>query len=134
MDANTQTMDANVQRMESQMDANMQMLKAGQEEMKAELVKVKGEMQAMDWKMAPVRGGTTESRGGVEVWRTAVETGEVEGTSDAAIVKSETDKLEQGMTEIITETQDLEIVTGTQGERERGKDELHEIKEEHTHT
>ena len=69
----------------------------------------------------------------MEVVQTAMTTGEVEVKSDAAIIKSETDNLEQGMTDIITEMQDLEIVTGTQGEIEWGKDELHEIKEEHTH-
>ena len=59
-----------------------------------------------------------------------METGKVEGTSDVTIIGGETGKLEQGMTEIITETQDLEIMTETQKSKEGN--ELHEIKAEHT--
>ena len=104
MDANTQTMEANAQEMkgnmqtmEERMGCNMQMLKAGQEEIKAELVKVKCEMQTMDWKMAPARGGVTESRGSATAVRTAMETGKVEGMSDAVIIKGEMCKLGQGI-------------------------------------
>ena len=125
--------NGNMQNLGSRMDVNMQMLKAGQEEIKAELVKVRGEMQAMDWKMAPARGGMTESRGSVEVCRTAVETGEVEGTSDAALIKGENYKLGQDL-EIVKEMRELkEGLTETQREIERVKDELNQVKEEHTH-
>ena len=48
-------------------------------------------------------------------------TGKVEVTSDVTIIKGETCKLGQGMTEIIIETQELEEVN-----------ELYEIKEVHT--
>ena len=123
MNGNIQSMGIN---MENRMDVNMQMLKAGQEEMKAELVKVKGEMQTMNRKMADEtstpRGEMTESRGSVGAVWTAMETGKVEVTSDATIVKGETGKLGQGMTEIIKETQ-----------QSKEGDGLHETKEEHTH-
>ena len=64
----------------------------------------------------------TESRGSVEAVWTAMTTGKVEVTSDATIIKGETGKLGQGMTEIIKETQ-----------QSKEGDGLHETKEEHTH-
>ena len=99
--ANMQEMKGEMQNMGISLQAQM---KAGQEEMKAELAKVKGEMQTMNWKMAvrisTPNGETTESRGSVDVVQTAMTTGEVDTTSDDAIIKGETHKLEQGMTEI----------------------------------
>ena len=59
------------------------------------------------------------------VW-TAMETGKVEVTSDATIIKGETCKLGQ----VETKSQELKEVTEMQ--KSKHGDELHETKEEHT--
>ena len=71
------------------------------------------------WHLHDARVETTESRGSVEVCWTAIETGKEEVTEKIMTVKGETGKLEQGMTEIIRETQELEIITNARIRRER---------------
>ena len=97
-------MKENAQRMESmenQIRGEMQSmglnLQAGQEAIRAI---TRGEMRAMGEKMAPARGGTTESGGSVAAVGSAMETGEVEGTSDATTIRGEINKLgHEGTTE-----------------------------------
>ena len=77
-------------------------LQVGEEAMRAELEEVKR-------KMVPVREEVTESRGSMKVVWTAMETGKVEVTSDATVIKGETCKLGQGMMEIIKEMKSQEL-------------------------